>query len=37
MEKSERCMRAEDNSLGYAPVIGLIGRFAVPSVVGLLG
>lgn len=36
MEKSERCIRAEDNSLGYASVIGLIGRFAVPSVIGLL-
>lgn len=36
MVKSERCAYAENNPLGYAPVMTLIGHFAVPSVIGML-
>ena len=34
--KTDRCVYAEDNPLGYAPVMRLIGKFAIPSAIGML-
>lgn len=36
MEQENRQLQGKGNPLGYAPVIGLIGKFAIPSIISML-